>query len=340
MQTRMIVTLLAATVMVGAGAPAQAARKVAVLPLKAGMKVAPELAELVTDALATAVGRRSGLQTVTYQDVENALAFERKRAEVAVEVARRTGEEVCTDSSCFGEIAGALGVTLSISGTLSRLGESYVLSAQLYDHRRAVALARFHQTVKASSDEAVLDLVDAAATELFPSTRERSPEPAAPVERAIGKPDAAPEAEEPADPLDREFAALERKFEAFKAIRFDRVDQLRTNLKRRLALLEEVEAGWRLLSTSASDSHRAELAVAVVVRTGDAYADFAEAFLASAIPPGLDAEQLEMYRAEIENMAFPLQEKAREAWELAVKMADELGIRSEFVARARAGLAR
>ena len=68
------------------------------------------------------------------------------------------------------------------------------------------------------------------------------------------------------------------------------------------------------------------------------YQDFARNFVESPDPPGLDFEQLDMYRSELENRAFPLEEKAIEAYEKALDKSYELGIYNEYTLAAQDAL--
>src|SRR5207253_5507008 len=61
-----------------------------------------------------------------------------------------------------------------------------------------------------------------------------------------------------------------------------------------------------------------------------AYGDFAQNFLDSPDPKGLDEDQLSMYRGELENRAFPLEEKALEGLEKALAKSYELSVYNEW----------
>lgn len=148
-------------------AQAEPARKLAVLPLKPGHGVEKGVAEVTTEALVTAL-QREGAQVITSRDIENALGFESEKAKLNVEIARRMGDEVCLDNqACLAEISGALGVAQLVSGSVSRVGSSAVLTAQLFDQRRAKVLERFQRSVKSDDDAAFLELAQEAARALL-----------------------------------------------------------------------------------------------------------------------------------------------------------------------------
>ncbi len=172
----LLLTLLIPTVAAANGSGA----KLAVLPLKSGHGVAKGVAEVATDALVTSL-QAAGAQVITTRDIESALGFESEKAKVNVEVAKRMGDEVCVDNqACLAEIGGALGVALVVSGSVSRIGSSAVLTAQLFDQRKAVVLRRFQQSAKSDDDAAFLELARLAGAALMgreqtPPTAEQRP---------------------------------------------------------------------------------------------------------------------------------------------------------------------
>ncbi len=78
-----------------------------------------------------------------------------------------------------------------------------------------------------------------------------------------------------------------------------------------------------------------EYGIAALTRIGMMYADFAQNFLDSPDPKGLDEDQLSMYRGELENRAFPLEEKAIEALEKALAKSYELSVYNEWTIMAQ-----
>jgi hypothetical protein len=142
--------------------PARAAgerpKKAAFVGLKAGAGVDPKIADAVSDAFAASLQRRSGLQLISTKDIETALGFEKSR--------RLAG---CSDDAqCLAEIGGALGVEYLVSGSLARVGESRLFTAQVMDIRKATVLRRHQGRILGKGDDAFLDGVEPAITELFP----------------------------------------------------------------------------------------------------------------------------------------------------------------------------
>lgn len=169
-------------------AVAEPPRKLAVLPLKAGHGVEKGIAEVTTDALVTAL-QSEGAQVITTRDIEAALGFETEKAKLNVELARRMGDEVCVDNqACLAEIGGALGVAHVVSGSISRVGSSSVLTAQLFDQRRAVVLKRFQESVKSEDDAAFLELAKQGAAALLGTGRTTRASPASELATTVSLP--------------------------------------------------------------------------------------------------------------------------------------------------------
>ena len=75
----------------------------------------------------------------------------------------------CTDTSCMVAIGGALGVDKIVTGSVGKLGESHVLNLKLLDIRNAKIERMYQKRLKGGTEEAFLDLVPEALSELFPS---------------------------------------------------------------------------------------------------------------------------------------------------------------------------
>ena len=126
------------------------------------------------------------------------------------------------------------------------------------------------------------------------------------------------------------FLALEPMWKQYLDIKFSKVATLKKDLDLKLKKIQEVEKAY----TEVLQIGAGEYGVAALTRIGMAYADFAQNFLDSPDPTykgkPLDEEQLEMYRGELENRAFPLEEKAIEALEKALAKSYELNIYTEW----------
>jgi hypothetical protein len=117
---------------------------------------------------------------------------------------------------------------------------------------------------------------------------------------------------------------------AYTDIKFLKVATLKKDLEAKLKKIQEVEKSY----TEVLGIGSGEYGIAALTRIGMAYADFAQNFLDSPDPTykgkPLDEEQLEMYRGELENRAFPLEEKAIEALEKALAKSYELNVYNEW----------
>jgi TolB-like protein len=149
--------LAAAVVMITSQALAAEPVRVAVLPLKAGPGVAQGLADVIGESLSAEVQKRPGISVLTAKDMESRLQVERQKALLG-----------CSEEgACTAEIAGALGVDRIITGSLAKVGTSFILNLQLIDTHGSSA-HHFSERVQSSSDEAFLDLLPRAVLALFP----------------------------------------------------------------------------------------------------------------------------------------------------------------------------
>ncbi len=143
------------------------AKRVVVMPISVSPGLPEDLSKVLADALVGEIDRNTAYKGMTYADMENLLGHEETKAKLSVKLAQKTGGDVCTDTSCLSEVGGALGATLVVSGSLSKLGSSYVLAVQLLDQRKAVVISRFQDSIAATGHEEVLELGRRAARELF-----------------------------------------------------------------------------------------------------------------------------------------------------------------------------
>ncbi len=127
------------------------------------------------------------------------------------------------------------------------------------------------------------------------------------------------------------FAALEPLWAGYTGIKFVKVATIKNDLGAKLKKISEVEKAYtEVLAIGAG-----EYGIAALTRIGLAYSDFAQNLVDSPDPRGLDEEQLSMYRSELENRAFPLEEKAIEALEKALAKSYELSIYNEWTLAAQ-----
>jgi len=131
-----------------------------------------------------------------------------------------------------------------------------------------------------------------------------------------------------------QFTMMESKWKAYTAIKFNNVRNLKKDLAEKMKATPALEADY----TAVLGIGSGDWGIAALTRIGMMYQDFARNFVESPDPVGLDFEQLDMYRSELENRAFPLEEKAIEAYEKALDKSYELGIYNEYTLAAQDAL--
>ncbi|RMG20341.1 MAG: gliding motility protein U [Deltaproteobacteria bacterium] len=129
------------------------------------------------------------------------------------------------------------------------------------------------------------------------------------------------------------FVLLEPEFEEYRNIKLDTVKQ--KELQKRLSKKTQQLADLEKKYTDVIAYGSGDWAIAALTRIGLGYQDFARSLLDAPIPPGLDADQEELYRSILEEKAFPLEEKAIEALEKALEKSYELGIYNDWTLKAQ-----
>ncbi len=136
-------------------------------------------------------------------------------------------------------------------------------------------------------------------------------------------------------------AAAEARFELAAQV-YDRYFALRLvggakladAVNKKVRLLVEVEKEYAEVLALKNG----EFGIAALTRIGHVYEDFARSLRAVPLPRGLDVAQKEIYRSAIENKAFPIEEKAIEAYTNALAKASELKIQSTWTVDAHVRL--
>ncbi len=131
--------------------------RLVVLDVQARLGVSADLAKALTDPLLLEVHRHNpGDAIVGTEEVRAMIGLEKEVALLG-----------CTDTSCLTELGGALGARQLVMGGLSRLGTAYLLTLKLVDMHGGRIVAEASATVEAGRDEALLDLIPKAASQLF-----------------------------------------------------------------------------------------------------------------------------------------------------------------------------
>ncbi len=147
-------------------AAGQEDRRVLLWQLSTPEEIQPAQREAFQDLLAAGIAAR-GREVLTDRDVVKMVEFEETRL--------RCGSDV----SCIAEIGAALGVPEIVSGSVARIGQTWVLGLQRIDARNARVLARCARRFKGPVDK-LLDEVPPALDELYgPAAGRAAPPPEA-----------------------------------------------------------------------------------------------------------------------------------------------------------------
>ena len=115
-------------------------------------------ADAVSAMVTTAVGRVSGRQTIGETDMKALMVGEEKKLSCGAE-----------DTACVAEIGAALGAPESVTGTLSKLGDYWILSLQRLNVRSVSVLGRSERKVKGDLN-LLVEAITPAVAELFGKT--------------------------------------------------------------------------------------------------------------------------------------------------------------------------
>lgn len=127
------------------------------------------------------------------------------------------------------------------------------------------------------------------------------------------------------------FLAVEPLWKSYTDIRFTRVSTIKRDLMAKRKKLQDVERAYGdVLAIGVG-----EYGIAALIRIGMAYADMAKNINDSPNPTGLDHDQLDLYRAELEKLSMPLEDKAVEAYEKGLEKAYELAIYNDWTLQAQ-----
>jgi TolA-binding protein len=112
--------------------------------------------------------------------------------------------------------------------------------------------------------------------------------------------------------------------------------RLKKTLDEKSALLEKAKAVFVDTVTFGDP----EWATAALYRIGEGYERFAKALRGAPVPPGLNAEEQQVYREELEKVVIVVEEKAIDAYKSGYKKALELGVYNDFTQKLRQALGR
>lgn len=123
------------------------------------------------------------------------------------------------------------------------------------------------------------------------------------------------------------FVALEPGWKAYTEMKFKKMGTFKGDLAAKEKKIKELEAAY----TEVLKIGNPEYGIAALTRIGLLYADFAQNINDMPDPPGLDEDQLGLFRSELENRyIFPVEEKAVEALEKALAKSYELSMYNDW----------
>jgi hypothetical protein len=140
MQTILMAAAVSLTAAVGGAPPSQ---RLAVLEIRP-LGVPPELAHTLTGVVAEQAGKIPGFTAISQSEITSMLGLERQKQMLG-----------CGDESCLAEIGGALGASRVLSGSLSKVGDAYLLQLELVDTTRAVVQGRESRSVPGAATELI-----------------------------------------------------------------------------------------------------------------------------------------------------------------------------------------
>ncbi len=125
--------------------------KLAVLDLEA-KGVEKSTAETLTDIVTVSLKKLGVFDVISRSDIQQMLNFEESKQLVG-----------CTsNSSCIAEIGGALGVARVVTGSVGKVGSSYVINLSLLDTKSAKVIERESRSVQGNLDKLVDETGNAA----------------------------------------------------------------------------------------------------------------------------------------------------------------------------------
>jgi hypothetical protein len=120
--------------------------KIALVRLQPIGDVDPATCALLTEALAGALRKRTGISVLADSDLAALLGVEKTKEMLG-----------CSDTGCIAEMAGALAVDRVVHGSIGRLGTSLLVNLSSLDPRKAVQIASVSERLVGGKEEAFLD---------------------------------------------------------------------------------------------------------------------------------------------------------------------------------------
>lgn len=151
-------------VLVGAAAPKSPAKapsapalpKVTMTPLTLADGLEPKEGVLLADIVIAHMRRLNGLQVVSLDDVRAVLSHEQQKQLLG-----------CSEGECVTELGGALGCDELVTGSVGRLGRSWILHLRRLEVKKAAVVKQVDRRVKDGTVDDLLDVMPGMVGELF-----------------------------------------------------------------------------------------------------------------------------------------------------------------------------
>lgn len=131
--------------------------RLAMVPLVAGNEVNEKTAAAITEAAGNEVRRVPGVQLITQQELNTMLGFEKQRQMLAG----------CAGDDCMAQFGGALGVEKLVTGSLAKVGESWLFTLKILDVKKAKTVGQSDRRLRKGTLDDVLDQLPKMVGELF-----------------------------------------------------------------------------------------------------------------------------------------------------------------------------
>lgn len=157
--------------------------KVALVPLPAGEGVTEKSAVAISEAITGEIRRVPGVKLITQDEIKALLGLEQQKQFLG-----------CTADSCMAELGGALGVDRLVTGSLNKVGETWMFGLKALDVKKAMVVAQSDRRVRKGTIDDMIDQIPAMVAELFGAAAVAGPV------RTVEPPKADPARPEPAAP--------------------------------------------------------------------------------------------------------------------------------------------
>ncbi len=132
------------------------------------------------------------------------------------------------------------------------------------------------------------------------------------------------------------FELYEATYQSYLALKLQLPQKKMTeNLLKKTKLLRDIERAYTAILALGNGDY----GIAALTRIGLAYNDLSKALFDAPVPAGLSEEQREIYQSELQNQAFPVEEKAIEAFSTALQKSRELHLYNDWAQVAQDRLA-